>query len=83
MIEDIERLALGHVVKRPGPIPIPFIPPQHGALHWGQSNGKMTKSDVGNAYPAPHILQRWKEVQRKLGGATFTNDFMRRCGLVD
>jgi len=52
-----------------------------GALHWGQSNGLMTFRDLGVAYGTSNI-SKWLAAQRLLGGDTFTNSFMRRCGLV-
>jgi hypothetical protein len=50
-----------------------------GILHWGQSNGLMTASDVKQRFPN---LPAWQAVQRMFGGDTFTNQFMRPCGLV-
>jgi hypothetical protein len=81
MIEDVERMALGHAIKVPGAPRGKFVSVRHGTLHWGQSNGKMTRADVAKAFPKKH-LKTWKAVQRELGGATFTNEFMRRCGLA-
>lgn len=51
----------------------------NGILHWGQSNGLMIASDVKQRFPN---LPAWQAVQRMFGGSTFTNQFMRRCGLV-
>jgi hypothetical protein len=42
----------------------------------------MTKADVGRAFRRARI-RTWKKAQEKFGGATFTNEFMRRCGLAD
>jgi hypothetical protein len=52
-----------------------------GALHWGQSNGMARFIDLESAYGNDRI-DKWKAAQRALGGDTFTNIFMRRCGLV-
>jgi len=52
-----------------------------GALHWGQSNGLMTFRDVEAAY-RPAAVATWRTTQLQLGGSTFTNFFMRRCGLA-
>ncbi len=52
-----------------------------GALHWGQSNGALRFIDLESAYGNPAI-GRWQLAQRALGGDTFTNLFMRRCGLA-
>jgi FAD/FMN-containing dehydrogenase len=52
-----------------------------GQLHWGQSNGLMTPSDLEFLY-RPSTLEKWRAAQRALGGDTFTNYFMQRCGLV-
>lgn len=52
-----------------------------GALHWGQSNGMLRFIDLESTYGNPRI-DAWKAVQRALGGGTFTNVFMRRCGLA-
>jgi FAD/FMN-containing dehydrogenase len=54
---------------------------QGGALHWGQSNGMMDFLDLEAHYGNPNI-NKWMAVQRRLGGETFTNNFMRRCGLA-
>jgi hypothetical protein len=51
----------------------------NGILHWGQSNGLMNANDVKQRFPN---LPAWQAVQQKLGGTTFTNLFMKRCGLV-
>jgi hypothetical protein len=50
-----------------------------GILHWGQSNGLLMASKVQQSFPR---LRKWKEAQRLLGGNTFVNSFMVRCGLV-
>jgi hypothetical protein len=52
-----------------------------GALHWGQSNGMLRFIDLESAY-GNESLDKWKATQRALGGDTFTNIFMRRCGLA-
>jgi hypothetical protein len=49
-----------------------------GALHWGQSLGLMMSGNVQRFY---RNLDKWRSAQRQLGGKTFTNEFMRRCGL--
>ncbi len=54
---------------------------QGGALHWGQSNGMMSFLDLEFTYGNSRI-NKWKTAQRALGGDTFTNLFMRRCGLA-
>jgi hypothetical protein len=54
---------------------------QGGALHWGQSNGMMDFLDLEAHYGNPNI-NKWKAAQQRLGGETFTNNFMRRCGLA-
>ena len=51
----------------------------NGILHWGQSNGLMTANDVKQRFPK---LPEWQANQQILGGATFTNQFMKRCGLA-
>jgi hypothetical protein len=51
-----------------------------GTLHWGQSNGLLQPTDLEFYYGRAQ-LDQWKAVQAKLGGKTFTNTFMRRCGL--
>jgi len=53
--------------------------PQHGNLHWGQSNGLLTAAEVQSGYVG---LETWIRSQAQLGGETFVNEFMRRCGLV-
>jgi hypothetical protein len=53
--------------------------PQHGNLHWGQSNGLLTAAEVQSGYAG---LATWITSQAQLGGQTFVNEFMRRCGLV-
>ena len=53
---------------------------QSGNLHWGQSNGLMGAQDVQNRYSG---LNAWNTAQAYFGGATFTNAFMTRCGLVN
>jgi hypothetical protein len=50
-----------------------------GNLHWGQSNGLMGSADVQKRFAN---LNKWKAAQQYFGGATFTNAFMQRCGLV-
>ena len=50
-----------------------------GILHWGQSNGLLMASNVQQSFPD---LPKWQEAQRLLGGNTFVNSFMIRCGLV-
>lgn len=52
---------------------------QGGILHWGQSNGHLTAQDVTDRFPT---LNAWKSIQKKLGGTTFTNLLMKRCGLA-
>ena len=52
-----------------------------GALHWGQSNGMLRFIDLESTYGDPTI-DKWKAAQRMLGGDTFTNLFMQRCGLT-
>jgi hypothetical protein len=52
-----------------------------GALHWGQSNGMIRFIDLESTYGNVR-LDKWKAAQRALGGDTFTNLFMRRCGLA-
>jgi hypothetical protein len=52
---------------------------QGGLLHWGQSNGFLVAQQVQQGYPR---LATWQAMQRILGGKTFTNLFMKRCGLV-
>ena len=52
---------------------------QGGILHWGQSNGLMNDLDVHERFPE---LSKWKEAQQLLGGSTFVNLFMQRCGLA-
>jgi hypothetical protein len=52
--------------------------PQHGNLHWGQSNGLLTAAEVQSGYPG---LQTWIKSQAQLGGQAFINEFMQRCGL--
>jgi hypothetical protein len=52
-----------------------------GTLHWGQSNGLMTFREVGAAYGDANIAL-WRQYQQILGGGTFTNFFMKRCGLI-
>jgi hypothetical protein len=54
---------------------------QGGALHWGQSNGFMTLTDLEFAYGKAR-LDIWRAKQQALGGDTFTNLFMKRCGLA-
>jgi hypothetical protein len=54
---------------------------QGGALHWGQSNGMVRFIDLESTYGNVRI-DKWKAAQRVLGGDTFTNLFMRRCGLA-
>jgi len=51
-----------------------------GFLHWGQSNGLMDGSFVDKVFGTASVAQ-WKAVQSQLGGKTFTNMFMKRCGL--
>jgi hypothetical protein len=51
-----------------------------GNLHWGQSNGLMSDGDVAARYGAQTVA-RWREIQKTLGGDTFRNLFMERCGL--
>ena len=55
---------------------------QGAALHWGQSNGLMEFIDLEFVYGNSRI-DRWRAVQRQLGGETFTNYFMQRCGLSE
>ena len=50
-----------------------------GLLHWGESNGLMTAQNVKQGYAG---LGKWQATQRLLGGKTFTNLFMTRCGLA-
>ncbi len=50
-----------------------------GILHWGQSCGLMSASDVQERFSA---LEDWKHWQSLLGGATFTNLFMQDRGLA-
>ena len=46
---------------------------RHGAiLHWGQSNGMMTAADVERSFGRVNI-DRWRSVQRAIGGDTFIN----------
>jgi hypothetical protein len=52
---------------------------QGGLLHWGQSNGLMNDLDVQERFPK---LGKWKAAQQLLGGKTFVNLFMQRCGLA-
>ena len=52
--------------------------PQHGNLHWGQSNGLLTAAEVQSSYAG---LATWTTSQARLGGQTFVNEFMQRCGL--
>ena len=52
-----------------------------GALHWGQSNGMVRFIDLESTYGNDRI-DKWMAAQRFLGGDTFTNLFMRRCGLA-
>lgn len=52
-----------------------------GALHWGQSNGMLRLIDLESTYGNARV-DSWRAVQRALGGDTFTNLFMRRCGLA-
>ena len=52
---------------------------QGGVLHWGQSNGLLNSDEVLAQFPN---LGKWKASQEALGGSTFTNLFMNRCGLV-
>ena len=53
--------------------------PQHGNLHWGQSNGLLTSAEVQSGYAG---LGTWITSQAQLGRQTFVNEFMTRCGLV-
>jgi len=59
---------------------------QNALLHWGQTNGLMTANDVNSRFgPSGHIpgrLGKWRAAQATLGGSTFVNSFMKRCGLV-
>jgi hypothetical protein len=50
-----------------------------GLLHWGQSNGLLTAQDVASQFGGN--LAKWTDAQRTLGGDTFRNRFMDRCGL--
>jgi hypothetical protein len=52
-----------------------------GTLHWGQSNGMISFLDLEQGYGNTRI-DKWKDAQRKLGGDTFVNLFMKRCGLA-
>ncbi|HKD05864.1 MAG TPA: hypothetical protein VKB79_08175 [Bryobacteraceae bacterium] len=52
---------------------------QGGILHWGQSNGLLNGLEVQQRFPG---LAKWKTAQGMLGGATFVNLFMQRCGLA-
>jgi hypothetical protein len=52
---------------------------QGGVLHWGQANGLLTAQDVAAQFPLN--LAKWTLHQRTLGGDTFRNRFMDRCGL--
>ncbi len=53
----------------------------HGAaLHWGESNGMIMPADLVRFYGNP-ALASWRAHQRFLGGATFTNRLVTRCGL--
>ncbi len=54
---------------------------KQGSLHWGQSNGSLDASHI-NAFFSPSNLASWKKIQSKLGGRTFKNLFMERCGLA-
>jgi hypothetical protein len=51
-----------------------------GFLHWGQSNGRLDGGKLGQLFDTATI-QRWKSVQQRLAGLTFTNQFMKRLGL--
>jgi hypothetical protein len=53
--------------------------PQHGNLHWGQSNGLLTAAEVQSNYAG---LEKWIKSQAQLGGKAFINEFMQRCGLA-
>jgi len=52
-----------------------------GRLHWGQMNGHLDATGVLNGY-GPKAVEVWKVVQSMLGGTTFNNQFMERCGLT-
>jgi len=54
---------------------------QGAALHWGQSCGMMSFLDLEANY-GNNRIDRWKAVQRQLGGRTFRNRFMERLGLT-
>ena len=78
LLEIFEKIALGHAIKKAVIAP-PIL--KKGRLHWGQSNGVMTASDVKDGYGAASVAA-WKKAQKQLGGATFVNELMRRCGLA-
>lgn len=50
-----------------------------GILHWGQSSGLTNASQISKQFPN---LPDWVNARRTLGGNTFVNQFVRRCGLV-
>jgi hypothetical protein len=82
MLEDVQELALGH---RPMFANFSESPPlKPGRLHWGQALGRLKKADVARTYAKsnPDAWKAWKAAQRRLGGTTFTNELMRRCGLA-
>ena len=59
---------------------------QCGFLHWGESTGLLDFPSLKAAYQKTHLdlvaIDKWKTAQRELGADTFTNLFMRRCGLA-
>lgn len=50
-----------------------------GILHWGQSNGIASARDISNQFPK---VAKWRAIRERLGGKTFVNLFLQRCGLV-
>jgi hypothetical protein len=52
-----------------------------GVLHWGQSNRLMERQHVESVYGKAEV-ENWCSTQKRLGGKTFTNTFMTRCGLA-
>jgi hypothetical protein len=51
-----------------------------GILHWGQSNGLMTNKHVWANFDL--MVDTWRRVRSAIGGETFVNLFMKRCGLA-
>ena len=53
---------------------------KNALLHWGQTNGLMTAQEVSSRFSGR--LEKWRAIQATLGGSTFVNSFMKRCGLA-